>query len=244
MNEFIAISSLFFTGGFLGWIMEVFWRRFVSHRKEHKWINPGFLKGPILPIYGFGLAGLYEIKRILCMVFPQTWWATVCILAIMILGMTLIEYVGGIVFIKGLGIKLWDYSDQWGNIQGVICPLYSLFWGIVAVLYYFLIDPIAVKYVELCASWQWSLLLIGLLGGIALVDFAQSVDLSMRIRAFAKKHSIVVNFEKMKTSVTEWREQHKIRPKFVRFVTMEELKEGLQYHLDGLLKNLKDIIEK
>ena len=40
----------FFLYSFLGWIWE---SSFVSIR-EHRWVNRGFLHGPLLPIYGFG----------------------------------------------------------------------------------------------------------------------------------------------------------------------------------------------
>lgn len=239
MNVFFATCCLFFTGGVFGWILEVFWRHYVSHRKEHKWINPGFLKGPFLPIYGFGLSGLFLIKRGLNQLFPQTWWATIVILAIMVLGMTLIEYVGGILFIKCLGIKLWDYSKEWGNIQGVICPLYSLFWGVVAVLYYFLLDPIMANYVAFLSTKTYMLYIVGVFSGILLVDFAQSMQLSMRIRDFAKKHNIVVNYEKMKHSFVDWRKERRLKPKFIRFVTAEELKDGLTHYLEQIKNHIK-----
>lgn len=239
MDELFAAFCLFFTGGMFGWILEVFWRHYVSHRNEHKWINPGFLKGPLLPIYGFGLAGLYEIKRGLTLLFPQTWWATMIVLLIMVLGMTLIEYIGGIVFIRCFGIKLWDYSNQWGNIQGVICPLYSLFWGIVAVLYYFLLDPLMGDYVAILASFDQISYILGLMSGILLVDFAQSMQLSMRIRELAKKHNVVVNYEKMKNSFADWRKEHRLKPKFIRFITAEELKEGLTNYLEQVKNHRK-----
>ena len=56
--------------------------------------------------------------------------------------MTVIEFIAGEIFILGMGIKLWDYSDRWGNIKGIICPLFSLIWTLVAVGFYFLIRPV------------------------------------------------------------------------------------------------------
>ena len=59
--------------------------------------------------------------------------------------MTLIEFVAGLIFIKGLKIKLWDYSNRKGNIMGIICPSFSLIWLIVGSLYYFLLNPVLVE---------------------------------------------------------------------------------------------------
>ena len=57
------------------------------------------------------------------------------------LSVTAIEYIAGIIFIKGMGVKLWDYSEEWGNIDGLICPLYTLFWTILGAIYYYLVNP-------------------------------------------------------------------------------------------------------
>ena len=58
MNEFLKLAFLFFMGCLLGWCLEVLYRRFTPANKERRWINPGFLVGPYLPLYGFGLCTL------------------------------------------------------------------------------------------------------------------------------------------------------------------------------------------
>lgn len=40
----------------------------------------------------------------------------------------IIELISGLVFNRLLGLDLWDYSDQWGNIYGQICPVYAALW--------------------------------------------------------------------------------------------------------------------
>ena len=44
---------------------------------------------------------------------------------------------------------MWDYSSEWMNYKGVICPLYSFFWVLLAIIgivfadsinYYILLD--------------------------------------------------------------------------------------------------------
>lgn len=52
--------------------------------------------------------------------------------------MTVIEYIAGYLSLKINKVRLWDYTDQWGNINGIICPKFSLFWGILGAVYYFL----------------------------------------------------------------------------------------------------------
>ena len=64
MNEFLKLAFLFFMGCLLGWCLEVLYRRFTPANKERRWINPGFLVGPYLPLYGFGLCTLYLLANI------------------------------------------------------------------------------------------------------------------------------------------------------------------------------------
>ena len=61
MKYLVIISTLFVIGSLLGWVIELFFRRFVSQKK---WMNPGFLTGPYLPIYGFGVIVLYGVSNI------------------------------------------------------------------------------------------------------------------------------------------------------------------------------------
>ena len=60
MNILLIFACLFAVGSFLGWGLEVLFRGCVSK----KWINPGFLTGPYLPIYGFSLCVLYLLTML------------------------------------------------------------------------------------------------------------------------------------------------------------------------------------
>ena len=50
--------------------------------------------------------------------------ATVCALAV-----TLVELIFGLVFNVMLNMNVWDYSNEVLNFKGQICPLYTLMWG-------------------------------------------------------------------------------------------------------------------
>ena len=145
MNFILTLAYLFFVGSISGWVLELFFRKwFSSSNPEHKWINPGFCTGPCpyLPIYGFGLCALY----LLALLGRETGLdgsiqGRVLLFLGMAVSMTLIEYIGGLLLLKGAKIRLWDYSNCRGNIQGLICPLFSFFWALLGAGYYFLIHP-------------------------------------------------------------------------------------------------------
>ncbi len=46
---------------------------------------------------------------------------------------TSVEFVFGCVFNYWLKMGIWDYSKEWLNIMGQICPWYSLLWGILSI---------------------------------------------------------------------------------------------------------------
>ena len=66
----------------------------------------------------------------------------------MTVAVTSIEYIAGLIFIKGMGVKLWDYSNNFGNIDGLICPSYTLLWGVLASIYYYFINPYIINIVS------------------------------------------------------------------------------------------------
>ena len=61
---FLIVLYLFFFGGVGGWVLELLFRRFFSGANpERKWLNPGFLFGPCLPLYGFGTVLLFFFRN-------------------------------------------------------------------------------------------------------------------------------------------------------------------------------------
>ena len=195
----LEIAFLFFVGSCLGWCAEVLFRRIFTAKK---WINPGFLTGPYLPLYGFGLTFMYGVSFI--PVDTGMAWADSLIL-IVIAGvlLTLLEYVAGIIFIKGMKIKLWDYSKRWGNIQGIICPLFSLIWTAAAAIYIIFIHKYIIDWVGWFVTHLGFAFFVGLFFGVFIIDLCHSLNLSVKIRKFAKTNGIVVSFEKLKESVKD-----------------------------------------
>lgn len=143
MSLFLTIAFLFFIGSMAGWVIEVVFRRFFSSANpERKWINPGFLSGPYLPLYGFSLCVLFLLSLLEQYIpIENTALRKAALFAVMAAAVTLVEYIAGLISIKLLHVKLWDYSKQWGNIQGIICPKFTLGWAILSAVYYFLIHP-------------------------------------------------------------------------------------------------------
>lgn len=180
MKYLVIVSTLFVIGSLVGWVIELFFRRFVSQKK---WMNPGFLTGPYLPIYGSGVVVLYAISNVPLGISIKAWDIIVRIVIIGV-GMTLIEFIAGLIFIKGLKVKLWDYSDRKGNIMGIICPEFSLIWIIVGSLYYFFVNPFLVMGINWISENLIYTYFIGAVIGMMVVDFAYSIHLATKLKEF------------------------------------------------------------
>lgn len=211
MVEFVKIVLIFFTGALLGWVTELFFRRF-AHKK---WINPGFLVGPWLPLYGLGLLGLYCASSVdLSFIQSVVLQKVVLILAITVI-MTLLEYITGLIFIKGLKVKLWDYSDRKWNIQGIICPLFTFFWGLIGAIYnLFLHNYVSLAVSFLAAHTEYSFFL-GIVGGIFIVDNVYSFKLVTKIKKWAKENDVIVKYEHLKLSIKQNAEKLKQKSSFI-----------------------------
>ena len=192
MKYLVIISTLFVIGSLLGWSLELFFRRFISQKK---WMNPGFLMGPYLPIYGFGVTLLYGVSNINLGIESQIVDILIRIIIIGI-GMTLIEFVAGLIFIKGFKIKLWDYSNRKGNIMGIICPIFSLAWLVVGSLYYFLLNPLLVQGISWISENLIYTFFVGAVIGAMLVDTAYSVHLASKLKELKELQSL--RFEEFK----------------------------------------------
>lgn len=113
----------FFIYSFIGWVWE---SCYVSVRKR-RWVNRGFLHGPMLPIYGSG-AVVILVSTIGVREHP---WL---IFIFGLVAATALEYVTGAVMERMFHVRYWDYSNQKLNVHGYICASSSLCWGVFSVL--------------------------------------------------------------------------------------------------------------
>ena len=206
MLTFLQYAFIFVTGCMLGWVLELLFNRMFNK----KWINPGFLVGPWLPIYGFGVVAMTLIYSSLSDKFQP--WA---ILFIMTASMTLLELIGGIIFEKYFNVRLWDYSKYWGNIKGYVCPLFTMIWLLGAAFYYYVLsNPIIAMTIWLASHIAFSFV-IGLLYGVFAVDVVYSTRLIIKIRQYAIDSQILVKYEELKLNIKELSEKYKKKYSFL-----------------------------
>ena len=227
MNVFLVLAFLFFVGSLSGFLIELFYRRVFC--KDKAMINPGYLVGPYEPLYGFGLVILFFISLIDFSFIGGRGVQIVFEILLMVVSMIVLEYVTGLIFIKGFKVKLWDYSDRWGNIQGIICPAYSFLWTAIAIIYYFFIHPSIIDAVIWFTNNITFSFFIGIFFGILIIDICYTTKAVAKIRAFAKKHDIIVRYTRLKESVVQFsKTQVEKASRIIPF--KDKIKEKLEYY--------------
>lgn len=203
MNLLLILAFLFFIGSVSGWVTELLFRRFVSSANpERRWINPGFCTGPYLPLYGSGLCLMYLIASLEDFHIIQNPVLNKAVLFIlMALCMTAIEYIAGIVILKKTKVRLWDYTNEWGNIQGIICPKFSLIWALLGGAYYFLVHPNILKALNWLSDNLAFSFFIGLFFGFFIIDVVHSSQIIIKLKKFAEENDVILKYEEIKRQI-------------------------------------------
>lgn len=131
------IILLLFTYSFIGWCLEVIY----ATTKNGKFVNRGFLNGPLCPIYGFG-----AVIVLLCL--QKFLENTVLLFFCSIILTSSLEFLTGLILEKLLHKKWWDYSNERFNLKGYICLRFSFVWGFICVFVLKIINPSIVNLIN------------------------------------------------------------------------------------------------
>lgn len=243
LSILLKLAFLFFVGSVLGWALELVFRRFFSkNNPERKWINPGFCTGPYLPLYGFGLCILYLVGSLdRYFITGNAVLNKIILLIAMSVCMTIIEYIAGVLSLSFYHVRLWDYSNEWGNLNGIICPKFSLIWAILGAIYYLLIHPRILNAIDWLARNLAFSFFVGLFFGIFIIDAANSLEIVAKIKKFADENQMEVRYESLKIQI---RKYHEERAQRYRFFNPFHSEHPLREHLKDLRDSLEQSFEK
>jgi uncharacterized protein len=130
MSANIYLFALF---SLAGWMIEFIFRSIGSKRL----INPGFLRGPYLPIYGAGAVLIAIASHHLA-------GSSLMLKAVIYFVITTgIEFTTGYILKELFNISLWDYSKEFLRVRNHICLKYSFCWLIFAFVFEYYLLPYA-----------------------------------------------------------------------------------------------------
>lgn len=154
---------IFLIYAFLGWCAEV------AYAAVHngKFVNRGFLNGPVCPIYGVGM-----------LVVVTLLWGLRHNLILLILGSagltTTLEYVTGLILERFFHDKWWDYSDKPFNVKGYICLEFTVLWGLAAAFVVGAVHPFVFMVINK-TPFVFGVILMSVLLAVFVTDLAITV---------------------------------------------------------------------
>jgi uncharacterized membrane protein len=113
-----------------GWIAQGIW---VGFRKHH-FVNTGFLYGPYVPIYGFGSLLILYVVDVFGKNPIYVFFGTMILCSVL-------EYFTSWAMQKLFHHLWWNYSKQPFNLNGRICLLNSVMYGLAGLFITFVTQP-------------------------------------------------------------------------------------------------------
>lgn len=136
--SFYEVVWIFLIYAFIGWCTEVSY----AALDTGKFVNRGFLNGPVCPVYGCGVLVvvliLTPLKENLLILFVGSVVLT-----------TVIEFVTGFLLEKLFHNQWWDYSDEPFNVCGYICLKFSILWGLACTFVMDILHPMIYKLIQI-----------------------------------------------------------------------------------------------
>ncbi len=157
------LFAYFLIYAFLGWVVEVAFHAIT----QGKFVNRGFLNGPLCPIYGVGVV---VILLLLGEHVEKLWLVFLVGVALP----TLIELITGWLLEVCFHARWWDYSDRKCNFKGYICLEFSLLWGLAVVFVIAVVHP-AVRFLAELLHDPAASVVVGLLLAALLADLVITV---------------------------------------------------------------------
>ena len=232
MSIWISVILYFIIYSFLGWCCETVYCSIL----QKKFVNRGFLYGPLCPIYGCGaLLVLYLLRDVRASILP-----------LFLSGMvvtTILEYLTSILLEKLFHMKWWDYSALPFNINGRVCLLNSCEFGALSVFVVMVLHPAVTRLVGRIPG-PVQLLLAGLLSAVILTDTIYTVHGILILKGKLDDIYLQIDEIRLKTEEGAQRlrlavaeKQDEVRETW--YSRTDELKDALSARAEILMRDLE-----
>lgn len=184
MTQLYHLFLYFIIYSVIGWMCEVVY----CSVPQKRFVNRGVLRGPLCPIYGCGgLLVIFALQD-----FTQNPFSVFCVGVLLT---STLEYITSFLMEKLFHARWWDYSDKKFNLNGRVCLLNSLLFGLLSLVLMYGLHPFVVRVVaglpeKGLAILFWCVLVI------FLADVAAATSDGLKLRQ--KLSRINENLEKLK----------------------------------------------
>lgn len=119
LSDFLLSMLMWVFGGTLYFFMEVIYKSAIGHQAQISWTMIIVAMILCIPMERFGDNLPWEMPM-----YQQV--------LISFIGITVVEFISGLILNVWLGLNIWDYSNMPGNIMGQICPQFFIVWIILS----------------------------------------------------------------------------------------------------------------
>ena len=225
--------TFFYIYCFFGWIFE---STYVS-LKQRRFVNRGFLRIPMLPLYGSGAVMMLWVSIPFQDSLILTYISGV-------IGATILEYVTGYVMERLFKVRYWDYSNQPFNLHGYICLTSSIAWGFLTIFMTHLIHKPIARAV-LAMPLAWNLFFVFFVTVIFVYDSIvctkEALAFGKSLEAMQKLRSELDNLQ-VQTALLKMNAEDRLQEAKEEFLDQLEAKRVQAAALTGM--NLEDLKEK
>ncbi len=194
MEVIIKYILLFFIYSFIGWCIEVV-AKIIDDRK---FVNRGFLIGPILPIYGIGVLLILLVSK------QSDNFIIVFLKAIAVC--SVLEYFTSWIMEVFFKTRWWDYSERRFNLNGRICANTMIPFGLLGLLVVYVLNPFF-NYLIDHSFYALNVIFTGIFVFFLVLDFIVTlkvlVKIKRKIRTSAKD-----NTPKIRSKISKWLENN------------------------------------
>ncbi|HJA93168.1 MAG TPA: putative ABC transporter permease [Candidatus Eisenbergiella merdipullorum] len=179
----------FFLYSFLGWCAEIAYAA-VRHKK---FMNRGFLNGPLCPVYGFGM--------VLILIFfgPDLdsflFRAIGCGVVAVVL-----EFFTGALMEKMFHCKWWDYSGYKSSLGGYVCLPFSCLWGIGAAVCLTFLQPWLERLISFLPLWAERTAALSLTA-LCLLDLISVSGALLKVQKISRIDGFAAGMQKVSNKV-------------------------------------------
>ncbi len=231
METLVKYILLFFFYSAAGWCLESLY----CSIGEKRFVNRGFLTGPLCPIYG---AAALVIIILIYNPFRDN------PLAVFVLGIILcdiVEYVTSYIMEKLFSARWWDYTYEFLNIGGRICLKHTLYWGVISIIFVKTIHP-AVENLYNKIEGPYLKVVLFVVLGIFILDLINAVRKALDIRKLEVKinNLIGVLSEELSIIKSTVEDKYTLIQKVV--VKQTDKLTQLKYQLDDLAEDVEKFL--
>ncbi len=169
MLKYLFIFSIF---SLIGWILEFCFRSI----RNNKFINPGFMSGCVVPLYGFGTITIVLLCNLIDSYNIHYAYKLSLIFLSSMIFLSLLEFITGLVVLKLFKIRLWNYSNSKFNYKGFVRLEFSITWGLLALLFYKYIYSWIISIISVMSINLTLIFILGIYYGIFIIDLCITLN--------------------------------------------------------------------